>query len=110
MAKKIRNEVNDMTDMPARERLSMEAYADAVEIIPASIAANAGLDPLDMVMELHAQEGRGIFIDENGKGNVENMLEVGIVEPQMLTEQILKSATEVALAILRIDDIIIKGE
>jgi chaperonin GroEL (HSP60 family) len=110
MAKRIRSVVNDVTDMPARERLSMEAYADAVEIIPASIAANAGLDPLDMVMELRAQEGRGIYIDSDGKGTVENMLEVGIIEPQMLTEQILKSATEVALAILRIDDIIIKGE
>ena len=85
----------------------MEAYADALEIIPAAIANNAGMDPLDVVMELRsAEQGIGLYIDDDGVGKICNTLDKGIVEPESLVKQVISSATEVGTSVLRIDDII----
>lgn len=93
----------------ARERMCMEAFADALEIIPAAIASNAGMDALDVVMELRSvadSTNMGLYIDFAGEGSVADMVKHNVWEPAALVEQIIKSATEVACSILRIDDII----
>ncbi len=107
LAMKVRNYATHESNLTARERMCMEAYADSLEIIPAAIASNAGMDPLDVVMELRSAPSEfGIFIDFAGEGHVCNTKDESIWEPAALVEQIIKSATEVACSILRIDDII----
>ena len=102
----VRTHASNQPNMTARERMCLEAYADALEIIPAAIANNAGMDPLDVVMELRsAENGIGLYIDDRGVGDICNTLEKGVVEPESLVKQVISSATEVATAILRIDDI-----
>jgi chaperonin GroEL (HSP60 family) len=106
-AMKVREYATHESNLTARERMCMEAYADSLEIIPAAIASNAGMDPLDVVMELRSAPSEfGIFIDFAGEGNICNTKDMGVWEPAALVEQIIKSATEVACSILRIDDII----
>jgi len=69
------------------------------------------MDPLDVVMELRsAEQGIGLFIDDRGVGEICNTLEQGVVEPESLVKQVISSATEVATAILRIDDIMAMKE
>jgi chaperonin GroEL (HSP60 family) len=103
----IRKHATESPDMTARERMCMEAYADSLEIIPAAIASNAGMDPLDVVMELRScSDLEGLYIDFTGEGEITNTAELGVWEPAALIEQIISSATEVACSILRIDDII----
>jgi len=103
----VRTHAAKQANMSARERMCMEAYADALEIIPAAIANNAGMDPLDVVMELRsAEQGIGLYIDDDGVGKICNTLDKGIVEPESLVKQVISSATEVGTSVLRIDDII----
>ena len=94
-----------------REQLAVLAFADAAEVIPRSLAENAGLDPIDKLANLRAQH-------ENGEahagldvftGNVHNTLEAGVVEPLKIKIQAIKSAAESAEMILRIDDVISSG-
>jgi thermosome len=92
-----------------REQLAIEAFSDALEVIPKSLAENAGQDVLDAMVALKAAHER-----EDGypygvnvfKGGVANMLDEGVVEPMAVKAQAIKSATEVASMILRIDDVI----
>jgi len=96
-----------------REALAIKAFADAVEIIPRTLAENAGLDPIDILVELRARHER-----PDGKnfglnvltGKVSNTLELGIVEPLRVKLQAIKSAGEAAEMILRIDDVIAAGK
>ncbi len=107
----VREHAANQPNMSARERMCLEAYADALEIIPAAIANNAGMDPLDVVMELRsADPDMGLYIDSTGVGEICNTLERGVVEPESLVKQVISSATEVATAILRIDDIMAMRE
>ena len=95
-----------------REQLAIEAFADALEIIPRVLAQNAGLDPLDTLLQTVSkqstnEEGHGHFI---GMDVIEkqpaNMVDNGIVEPLRITRQALAGATEAALSVLRIDDVL----
>ena len=92
-----------------REQLAIEAFADAVEIIPKTLSENAGLESIDIIAELRAahektdSQAMGINVF-NGK--VENMQEKGVIEPLVVKEQAVKSAEESASMILRIDDVI----
>ena len=92
-----------------REQLAVEAFAEAVEIVPKALAENAGLDPLDIIVDLRAAHDkpdgqyRGINVFT---GKIENMREKGVLEPSIVKEQAIKSASESATMILRIDDII----
>ena len=95
-----------------REQLAAEAFASALEIIPRSLAENAGLDPIDILVELRKahEEGNvhaGIDVD-NGK--VVDMRELGVLEPLRVKTQAIESATEVAVMLLRIDDVIAAKE
>ena len=91
-----------------REQLAIEAFASALEIIPRTLAENAGLDPVTTLIELrkaHAdgQSNAGINVYEGG---VVDMRSANVLEPIRVVEQAIQSATETAVMILRIDDVI----
>ncbi len=97
------------TKVGGREQLAVEAFADAVEVIPRTLAENAGLEPIDILVEL-----RQVHDKENGKfmginiytGKLQDSISNGVIEPIMVKEQAIKSASESAAMILRIDDVI----
>lgn len=97
------------TKVGGREQLAIEAFADAVEVIPKTLAENAGLEPIDVIVDLRSahekadgkHKGINVFT-----GKVQNSIENGILEPLVVKEQALKSAAESASMILRIDDVI----
>jgi len=96
-----------------REALAVNAFADAIEIIPRTLAENAGLDPIDILVQLRAAHekkgGKDIGIDVIS-GKVTSAPKLGIVEPLRVKTQAIKSASEVAEMILRIDDVIAAGK
>jgi len=97
------------TSVGGREQLAIEMFADAIEIIPKTLAENAGLEPIDILVELRSahEKSDGQYKGVNVfTGKVENMREKGVVEPLVVKEQAVKSATESAAMILRIDDVI----
>jgi thermosome len=94
--------------LKGREQLAVEKFAEALEFVPITLAENAGMDPLDVLTELkvsheagHKNAGLNLF---NGK--IENTFMSGIMEPLRVKQQAISSASEVAIMILRIDDII----
>jgi chaperonin GroEL (HSP60 family) len=94
-----------------REQLAIQAFADAVEVIPRSLAENAGLDPIDMLVALRsAHEGGNKFAGlDLDKGEPVDMIKAGVIEPLRMKTQAISSATESATMILRIDDVIASG-
>jgi len=92
-----------------REQLAIEAYAEALEAIPLTIAENSGLDPIDIMVELrskHANPQNKWFGVKVTTGKIADMLADNIVEPLRVKQQVIKSATEAANMLLRIDDVI----
>tara|TARA_B100001123_G_scaffold125064_1_gene145710 strand:- start:662 stop:2290 length:1629 start_codon:yes stop_codon:yes gene_type:complete len=91
-----------------RQQLAINKFAEALEIIPLTISENAGMDPIDTMVKLRAKQSEGKkWTGINAKeGRVADMLSQNIVEPVVVKEQIIKSATEAASMILRIDDVI----
>ncbi|NWJ77349.1 thermosome subunit [Marine Group I thaumarchaeote] len=102
-------ELNEWTgSSEGREQLAIKQYAEALESIPLTIAENAGMDPIDSLITLRANQSNGkqtVGINAR-EGKIGNMFSLDIVEPLAVKEQIIKSATEVACMILRIDDVI----
>jgi thermosome len=97
------------TKVGGREQLAVEAFADAMEVIPRALAENAGLDPIDVLVELRSAHDKetGKYIGINVfTGEVQNSIDNGVIEPIVVKEQAIKSAAESAAMILRIDDII----
>jgi thermosome len=97
------------TKVGGREQLAIEAFADSIEIIPRTLAENAGLEPIDILVELRAAHEKkdGQLMGVNVfKGKVENMWENGVIEPLIVKEQAVKSAEESTSMVLRIDDVI----
>src|SRR5512136_2185457 len=91
-----------------REQLAIEAFADAMEVIPKTLAENAGLDQIDSLVALRSQHekgvrGAGLDMDT---GEPVDMLKLGVVEPLRVKTQAINSAAEAAIMILRIDDVI----
>ena len=97
------------TKVGGREQLAVEAFADAVEVIPRTLAENAGLEPIDILVELRSKhdtaEGKNFGINVF-TGKLQNSIETGVIEPIVVKEQAIKSAAESAAMILRIDDVI----
>ncbi len=97
------------TKVGGREQIAVEAFANAVEVIPRALAENAGLEAIDVLVDLRSahekQDGKykGLNVFT---GKIENTKEKGIVEPAVVKEQAIKSAAESAAMILRIDDVI----
>ncbi|MCW1301044.1 MAG: thermosome subunit beta [Candidatus Nanoarchaeia archaeon] len=98
--------------LSGREQLAVRAFADALEIIPRTLAENAGLDPIDIMAELRAQHEQGkIWSGVNvNEGKVSDMLKQEVIEPLKIKVQAIKSAAEAAIMILRIDDVIAAGK
>ena len=96
------------TSLSGREQLAVLAFADAVEIVPRTLAENAGLDPIDILTELKAKHDAGIkWAGINViTGKVMDAWSSGVIEPLKIKTQAVKSASEVAELILRIDDVI----
>ncbi|MFW9864548.1 MAG: thermosome subunit beta [Candidatus Thorarchaeota archaeon] len=92
-----------------REQLAVEIFADSLDIIPKTLAENAGLDQIDTLMKLRAahQQGKKFAGHDLDTGEVvEDMLKIGVVEPTVVKVQAIKSSTEATSMILRIDDVI----
>lgn len=94
--------------LEGREQLAVRAYAEALEIIPKTLAENAGLDPIDMLMDLRSSHEKGLKTAglDVFKGEVVDMWEAFVVEPLRVKTQVINAATESAVMILRIDDVI----
>jgi thermosome len=93
-----------------REQLAIEAYAAALESIPETLAENAGYDPIDITTELrskHADKGGVWYGVDVFTGRVTDMLKLNVLEPLRVKVNVIKSATEAASMILRIDDVVI---
>ena len=94
--------------LSGREQLAADKFAESLEVIPLALAENAGMDPIDTHTELRSKQTKGSKwsgIDARS-AKVVDMSKLDIVEPLSVKEQIIKSATEVASMILRIDDVI----
>ena len=94
--------------LSGREQLAADKFAEALEVIPLALAENAGMDPIDTLTELRSKQAKGSKwsgIDARS-AKIVDMSKLDIVEPLIVKEQIIKSATEVASMILRIDDVI----
>jgi len=91
-----------------REQLAAEAFATAMESIPRALAENSGLDPIDILVDLRRahEEGKKTYGVNVFDGKVVCMKEAGVLEPLRVKRQAISSATEVAIMILRIDDVI----
>jgi chaperonin GroEL (HSP60 family) len=96
-----------------REQLAVEAYAEAVEAIPLTLAENAGLDPIDIIVALRAEHEKPDsknFGVEVSTGKIKDMYEQMVIEPLRVKQQVIKSATEATNMILKVDDLIsVKG-
>ncbi|MBT4165822.1 thermosome subunit [archaeon] len=105
LSKRLRGFANTLS---GREQLAVQEFANALEFIPLTLAENAGLDPIDILTELKSKHDNGevsagINIFNN---RIEDTLVQGIIEPAKIKRQALSSATEVAIMILRIDDVL----
>ena len=92
-----------------REQLAIEAFAESLETVPKTLAENAGLEPLDIMVELraaHEKDGGFKYGVDVFSGEICDMLEKGVIEPMAVKEQAIKSAAEAACMILRIDDVV----
>ena len=94
--------------LPSKEQLAVMKYADALEYIPSILAQNAGIEPVDAIVELRSRHDKGekwTGVEVLGS-KITDMYEAGVIEPTIVKKQTIKSATEAAVMILRIDDII----
>jgi thermosome len=98
--------------LTGREQLAAQKFAEALETIPIALATNAGLDPIDTMVEIRAKhaEGGKWFGIEAKQGKVTDMHKENVIEPLAVKEQIIRSATEAACMIPRIDDVIASGK
>ena len=109
LSKQLKDYANTLS---GREQLAVNAFAEALEVIPRTLAENAGLDPIDVLTSLKSSH------DKNEKfaginvftGKVMDSWEAGVLEPLRIKTQAVKSASEVTELILRIDDVIASGE
>ncbi|MGZ8887160.1 MAG: thermosome subunit beta [Nitrososphaeraceae archaeon] len=99
---------NWSSTLEGREQLAVIKFAEALETIPISLATNAGMDPIDTMAELRAKQNKGMkWTGVNVRSTtVADMFKQNILEPVVIKEQIIKSATEAACMLLRIDDVI----
>ncbi len=102
--------LNDLAKkVEGREQLAIEAFAKALEIVPKTLAENAGHDPLNILVDLrkaHSSES-GLWHGVNVfDGKVSDMLSAGVIEPLRVKSQAIKASSEAAQMILRIDDVI----
>ncbi|OYT26651.1 MAG: thermosome subunit [Thermoprotei archaeon ex4572_64] len=98
--------------LPGKEQLAVLKFAEALEHIPTILALTAGLDPVDALAELRRKHDAGeidVGIDVLG-GKITRMSELNVLDPLLVKKQVIKSATEAAIMVLRIDDVIAAGQ
>jgi len=98
--------------MPGREQLAVQSFAEAIETVLLTLGENAGLDPIDILSDLRARHEKdetwaGVDVFE---GKVKDIRELEVYEPLAVKKQAIKSATEAATMILKIDDVIASGK
>ena len=98
--------------LPGREQLAVQSFAEAIEAIPITLGENAGMDPIDILSDLRARHDKGetwtgvnVF-----EGKIDDMRKLDVYEPLVVKKQVIKSATEAATMILKIDDVIAAGK
>ena len=98
--------------IPGRQQLAVRSFGEAMEIVPLTLGENAGLDPINLLLELRARHEKGekwagvdVF-----EGKIRDMRELEVYEPLAVKKQAIKSATEAATMILRVDDVIASGK
>ena len=98
--------------LPSREQLAVRSFSEAMEIVPLTLGENAGLDPVDLLLELRTRHEKGekwagvdVF-----EGKIKDMRDLEVYEPVSVKKQTIKSANEAATMILRIDDVIASGK
>ncbi|MGB7637887.1 MAG: thermosome subunit beta [Nitrososphaeraceae archaeon] len=105
----IANELKQWSgNLEGRAQLAVQKFAEALDSIPLGLAENAGMDPIDTMTELRAKGSKGskwIGVDVRNTV-VADMFKQNVLEPVIVKEQIIKSATEAACMLLRIDDVI----
>ncbi len=91
-----------------RERLAVNAFADALEVIPTTLAENSGMDPIDAISEMQSEHAKGKkWIGVDGFNNkISDMTKLDVYEPMVVKAQSIKSATEASTMLLKIDDMI----
>ncbi len=92
-----------------RKQLAVEAYADAVDVLPRTLASNTGMDPIDALVDLRAEfeaSGTAGIISEGQSGIIGDPVEYGVLDPAAVKREAIGSATEAATMIVRIDDVI----
>jgi chaperonin GroEL (HSP60 family) len=100
------------SNLEGRAQLAVQKFADALDSIPLSLAENAGMDPIDTMAEIRAKQNKGAKwtgVDVRDT-KVTDMFKQDVLEPVVVKEQIIKSATEAAFMLLRIDDVIFAGK
>ncbi|MFQ5815192.1 MAG: thermosome subunit alpha [Candidatus Hydrothermarchaeaceae archaeon] len=96
------------TKIGGREQLAIQEFAKSLEVIPRTLAENAGLDPIDTLLELRTQheKGNADYGIDIATGKSKDMYKSGVVDSMRVVKQAIRSATEVAIMVLRIDDVI----
>jgi thermosome len=91
-----------------REQMSIEAFANAIEVIPKTLSENAGLDPIDMMLEIRSAHKKGSKYSGINvfTGKIDNMIKNNVIEPLRISKQEIEASSEAATMILRIDDVI----
>jgi len=104
----IAKELKDYADtISGREQLAIAAFATALEVVPKTLAENAGLDSIDALVDLRAAHEKSEYMGLNVfTGDVTDMKKAGVIEPKRVKKQAIQSAAEAAEMILRIDDMI----
>ena len=108
----IASQVRDAAaSIEGRKQLAVEAFADAIEIVPRTLAENAGMDQIDALVDLRAanESGRAGIITHGETGLIDDPVEHGVLDPAAVKREAVESATEAARMIVRIDDVIAAG-
>jgi len=105
VARRLRRYADTLT---GRERLAVVAFAEALEVIPTTLAENAGMDPIDAISEMRSRHEKGeLWVGLNPfAGEVADMASLDVYEPMQVKAQMVKSATEAATMLIKIDDVI----
>jgi thermosome len=92
-----------------RKQLAVEAFADAVDVLPRTLAENTGMDPIDALVDLraaHDESGRAGVISQGQTGVIDDPVDYGVLDPAAVKREAVESANEAATMIVRIDDVI----
>ena len=100
---------SEAASIEGRKQLAVEAFADAVDVLPRTLAENTGLDAIDALVDLrseHDSEGIAGVISEGQTGIIGDPVDYGILDPAAVKREAVESATEASTMIVRIDDVI----